>query len=73
MSFKRLQTRGGNFVFDSLEDKVSLSSLLGTRTTVVYSDPTAPTEPDPGPYPGENPPITYPTPVPGGPIAPGIL
>lgn len=72
MSAKRFQTRGTGFVFESLEDKLSLSSMLGTGTTIVYSDPTAPPEPHPGPYPGEGSPIGYPTPVPGGPVGPGF-
>lgn len=61
------------FVFDFLEDKLSPSSMLTTTTTVVYSDPTAPTEPDPGPYPDGNTPVDYPTPVPGGPVGPGAF
>ena len=56
------------FVFDFLEDKLSPSSMFGMPTTIVYSDPTAPAEPDPGPYPGDRPPVDYPTPVPGGPV-----
>ncbi|ODU02571.1 MAG: hypothetical protein ABS79_00180 [Planctomycetes bacterium SCN 63-9] len=72
MACNRLQPRKKLFVFDSLEAKLSPGSLFGYNSTsdYYYSDPTAPPEPDPGPYPGDNPPI-YPTPVPGGPIGPG--
>jgi hypothetical protein len=73
MSCNRLQTRGTGFVFEFLEEKLSLSSMLGSGTTIVYSDPTAPPEPLPGPYPGEGSPIGYPTPVPGGPVGPGAF
>jgi hypothetical protein len=74
MTCNRPQTRGTGFVFEFLEEKLSLSSMLGGGpTTIVYSDPTAPPEPHPGPYPGEDSPVGYPTPVPGGPVGPGVF
>jgi hypothetical protein len=73
MACNRFQTRGKSFAFDCLEQKQSPSLMLSFPTTIEYSDPTAPPEPDPGPYPGDNPPIDYPTPVPGGPIGPAAF
>lgn len=61
--------------FDSLEARRLLYAGFEPplSTAIVYSDPTAPPEPHPGPYPGEDSPIGYPTPVPGGPVGPGFF
>lgn len=65
--------RSRRLVIDSLERRDAPVLAFGFMpTAIVYSDPTAPPEPHPGPYPGENIPTDYPTPVPGGPIGPGI-
>lgn len=59
--------------FDPLESrKIPNAGFFQPATAIVYSDPTAPPEPHPGPYPGEDSPIGYPTPVPGGPVGPGV-
>lgn len=58
---------------ESLEPIKLPSFGLFAPTSIVYSDPTAPPEPHPGPYPGEDSPPGYPTPVPGGPVGPGVL
>lgn len=58
----------------SLEPRVAPVGLwMFAPCPIVYSDPTAPPAPDPGPYPGDDVPPDYPTPVPGGPIGPGAM
>lgn len=65
---------------ESLEQRLSLTSLY---STMLYSDPTVPVppthppveptplpEPSPGPFPGEDPPIIFPPPPLGGPVGP---
>lgn len=72
------KTRKFACVLESLDPKLSLSSLGYTPAVAVvqaYDDPCDPAPPDPGPDPGPTEPIT-PNPCPGGPggpIDPGAL
>lgn len=60
-------------LFDVLESKLSMSSLVSGPAVVaaVHDDPTPDPEPDPGPLPTDDPPIVYPPIPPSGPVGPG--
>ena len=61
-------------LFDSLEQKLSMSALGGVATTVAPARcefPPPPPEPDPGPLPIGHPPIVLPPLPPSGPVGPG--
>ena len=58
-------------LFDVLEQKLSMSSLLAGPTHVVVDDPPPDPEPDPGDLPTDQPPILVPPIPPSGPVGPG--
>ncbi len=60
-------------MFDVLEQKLSLSSLVASHAVVavVDDDPPPDPEPDPGDLPTDDPPIVYPPIPPSGPVGPG--
>jgi len=62
-------------LFDSLEQKRSMSGLGGATTTMAtvfpHELPPPGPEPDPGPLPIDNPPIVLPPLPPTGPVGPG--
>jgi hypothetical protein len=60
-------------LFDVLEPKLSMSSLVSGHAAVVAltDDPLPDPEPDPGPLPTDDPPIVYPPIPPSGPVGPG--
>lgn len=77
--FNNGKPRGGHKFVSTVEqlgDKIPPGSfLVGDAVvfgTIIYSDPSAPPEPAPGPYPGEGGPVGNPTPAPGGPWGPGV-
>ena len=58
-------------LFDVLEQKLSMSSLVAGPTQVVVDDPVPDPESDPGDLPTDEPPILVPPIPPSGPVGPG--
>ncbi len=58
-------------LFDVLEQKLSMSSLVAGTTHVLIDDPVPDPEPDPGDLPTDEPPILVPPIPPSGPVGPG--
>ena len=58
-------------LFDVLEQKLSMSSLVVGATAVRIDDPAPDPEPDPGDLPTDEPPILIPPIPPSGPVGPG--
>jgi len=58
-------------LFDVLEKKLSMSSLMAGATVVRVDDPAPDPEPDPGDLPTDEPPILIPPIPPSGPVGPG--
>jgi len=58
-------------LFDVLEQKLSMSSLIAGATPALGDDPAPDPEPDPGDLPTDEPPILLPPIPPSGPVGPG--
>ncbi len=67
---RRFAVEGFN-LFDVLEQKLSMSSLIAGPTHVMVDDPVPDPEPDPGDLPTDEPPILIPPFPRSGPVGPG--